>query len=89
MLHSGRVDFGEMEVVVFGRRAAEVVAEGARQREAEGVFLMTSGTLNRTTDNVAKVRGALGNWFAGLSTGCRRMRRGAPCCGGARGRRRR
>ena len=23
MLHSGRVDFGEMEVVVFGRRAAE------------------------------------------------------------------
>jgi hypothetical protein len=50
---------------------------------------MTSGTLNRTTDNVAKVRGALGNWFAGLSTGCRRMRRGAPCCGGARGRRRR
>ena len=41
----------------FGRRAAEVVAEGARQREAEGVFLMTSGTLNRTTtDDVAKVR---------------------------------
>ena len=41
---------------MFGRRAAEVVAEGARQREAEGVFLMTSGTLNRTTDGVAKVR---------------------------------
>ena len=37
---------------MFGRRAAEVVAEGARQREAEGVFLMTSGT----TDDVAKVR---------------------------------
>ena len=33
-----------------------MVAEGARQREAEGVFLMTSGTLNRTTDDVAKVR---------------------------------
>jgi hypothetical protein len=27
VLHSGRVDFGEIEVVVFGRRAAEVVAE--------------------------------------------------------------
>jgi len=52
VLHSGRVDFGEMEVVVFGRRAAE----GARQREAEGVFLMTSGTLNRTTDDVANIR---------------------------------
>jgi hypothetical protein len=61
VLHSGRVDFGEMEVMVFGRRAAEVVAEGARQREAEGVFLMTSGTLNRTSDAVAKVRWALGN----------------------------
>ena len=30
MLHSGRVDFGEMETVVFGRPAAEVVAEEAR-----------------------------------------------------------
>lgn len=36
MLHSGRVDFGEMEVVVFGRRAAEVVAEGrASERPAK------------------------------------------------------
>jgi maleylacetate reductase len=66
MLHSGRVDFGEMERVVFGRPAAEVVAEEARQREAERVFLMVSGTLNRTTDEVAKVRLALGNRFAGL-----------------------
>jgi hypothetical protein len=35
MLHSGRVVFGEMEEVVFGRPAAEVIAEEARQREAE------------------------------------------------------
>ena len=90
MLHSGRVVFGEMEVVVFGRPAAEMVAEEAGRRQAERVFLMASGTLNRTTEEIAKVRRALGNRFAGLSTGCRRMRRGAPCCGGsARGRRRR
>jgi maleylacetate reductase len=44
MLHSGRVDFGEMEAVVFGRPAAEVVAEEARRREAERVFVMASGT---------------------------------------------
>ena len=66
MVHSGRVVFGEMDEVVFGRPAAEVVAEAARHREAERVFLMTSGTLNRTTDEVAKVRRALGNRFAGL-----------------------
>jgi maleylacetate reductase len=66
MLHSGRVDFGEMEAVVFGRPAAEVVAEEARRCEAERVFVMASGTLNRTTDEVAKVRRALGNRFAGL-----------------------
>ena len=66
MLHSGRVDFGEMERVVFGRPAAEVVAEEARQREAERLFVMASGTLNRTTDEVTKVRRALGNRFAGL-----------------------
>ena len=66
MLRSGRVDFGEMETVVFGRPAAEVVAEEARRREAERVFVMASGTLNRTTDEVAKVRRALGNRFAGL-----------------------
>ena len=66
MLHSGRVVFGEMDQVVFGRPAAEVVAEEARQLEAERVFLMASGTLNRTTDEVAKVRRALGNRFAGL-----------------------
>ena len=50
MLQSGRVAFGAMEAVVFGRPAAEVLAEAARQRDAERVFLMVSGTLNRTTD---------------------------------------
>ena len=66
MLHSGRVAFGAMEAVVFGRPAAEVFAEEARRREAERVFLMVSGTLNRTTDEIEKVRRALGNRFAGL-----------------------
>ena len=66
MLHQGRVDFGEMETVVFGRPAAEVIAQEARRREAERVFVMASGTLNRTSDEVAKVRRALGNRFAGL-----------------------
>jgi maleylacetate reductase len=66
MLQSGRVAFGAMETVVFGKPAAETVAEEARRRDAERVFLMVSGTLNRTTDEIPKVRRALGNRFAGL-----------------------
>jgi maleylacetate reductase len=65
MLQSGRIVFGAMETVVFGRPAAEVIAEEARRRDAERVFLMVSGTLNRATDEIEKVRQALGNRFAG------------------------
>ena len=54
MLHSGLVVFGEMEEVVFGRPAAETVAEEARRLGAERVFLMASGTLNRTTADVVR-----------------------------------
>jgi maleylacetate reductase len=66
MARSGRVVFGEMEAVVFGRPAAEAIAEEARRLEAERVFLMASGTLNRTTDEVVEICRALGNRFAGL-----------------------
>src|SRR5260370_15579983 len=63
---AGRIAFGEMEAVTFGRRAAEAVAEEVRRCEAERVFLMTSGTLNRATDEIAKLRRALGTRCAGL-----------------------
>jgi maleylacetate reductase len=66
MLQSGRVAFGAMEAVVFGRPAAAAIAEETRRLGAERVFLMASGTLNRTTDEIAKVRQALGNRFAGI-----------------------
>jgi maleylacetate reductase len=66
MLQLGRVTFGAMEAVTFGKSAAETAAEEARRRDAKRVFLMVSGTLNRATDEVAKVRSALGNRFAGL-----------------------
>jgi maleylacetate reductase len=66
MLKSGRVDFGEMDAVVFGRLAADAIADEARRCDAERVFLMVSGTLNRTTGEIAKIRKALGNRFAGL-----------------------
>jgi maleylacetate reductase len=55
MVQSGRVTFGAMEAVVFGRPAAEVIGEEAKRLAANRVFLMVSGTLNRTTDEIAKV----------------------------------
>jgi maleylacetate reductase len=66
MPRPGRVAFGAMEAVVFARPAAEAIAEEARRLAAERVFLMVSGTLNRTTDEIAKVRRALGNRCAGI-----------------------
>jgi maleylacetate reductase len=62
---SGRVGFGHIEEVLFGRPAAEAVAETARRLDAHRVFLIVSGTLDRTTDAVGKIRGALGNSYAG------------------------
>jgi maleylacetate reductase len=63
MLRSGRVVFSQMEQVLFGVPAAQGVAELAQH--AQRVFLMVSGTLNRQTDEIEKVRRALGNRCAG------------------------
>jgi alcohol dehydrogenase class IV len=65
MLQSGRVVFGQMEEVLFGRPAADAIVEVARRLDASRVFLMVSGTLNRETDEVEKVRRALGERYAG------------------------
>ncbi|HTV88222.1 MAG TPA: iron-containing alcohol dehydrogenase [Stellaceae bacterium] len=66
MPQSGRVVFGAMEAVTWGRPAAECISDEARRLGAERVFLMVSGTLHRTTGAIADVRGALGNRCAGL-----------------------
>jgi len=66
MVQSGRIVFGQMEKVLFGLPAAEAVAEEARRLDADRVFLMVSGTLARETDEIEKVRRALGNCCAGI-----------------------
>ncbi|HEY7579250.1 MAG TPA: iron-containing alcohol dehydrogenase [Acetobacteraceae bacterium] len=63
MPQSGRVVFSQMEQVLFGIPAAQGVAELAQH--ARRVFLMVSGTLNRQTDEIEKVRRALSNRCAG------------------------
>jgi alcohol dehydrogenase class IV len=64
MAQSGRVVFSQMDEVRFGEPAALAVADLARG--AQRVFLMVSGTLNRTTDEIGKVRRVLGNRCVGV-----------------------
>jgi maleylacetate reductase len=64
MLQSGRVVFSHMEEVLFGQPAAPAIAELAKN--AQRVFLMVSGTLNHETDEIEKVRLALGNRCVGV-----------------------
>jgi maleylacetate reductase len=65
-VHKGRVVFGAMDEVVFGRPAAAAVVEQTDRLRASRAFLMVSGTLNRQTDEIDKIRRALGPRYAGM-----------------------
>ena len=69
MAKAGQVVFSRMQRVVWGRPAAEVVAEEARRLGAERVFLIVSRTLNRDSDVVSGIGEGLGNRVAGLYEG--------------------
>jgi maleylacetate reductase len=60
-VHQGRVVFGAMDEVVFGRPAAQAVVEQVDRLRASRAFLMVSGTLNRETDEIEKIRNSLGS----------------------------
>lgn len=59
-MHKGRVVFGAMDEVIFGTPAAEAVVRQMDRLRNERAFLMVSGTLNRQTDEIEKIRKALG-----------------------------
>jgi maleylacetate reductase len=59
-VHQGRVVFGAMDEVVFGRPASEVIVEQMDRLGAGKAFLMVSGTLNRETSVVRHIRDVLG-----------------------------
>src|SRR5713101_3696993 len=61
IVHKGRVVFGAMDEVVFGRPAAEAVVGQMDRLGAVRAFLMVSGTLNRETDEIEKIRQRLGS----------------------------
>jgi maleylacetate reductase len=58
-------DFPGLERLVYGRPAAQALAAEVERIGARRVFLVVSGTMNRTTDEVEKVRAALGERYAG------------------------
>ena len=65
-MQSGVIKFGLMERVLFGQPAANAVFEEIERIGASRVFLLVGGTLNRETDEVDKIKGALGDKFCGL-----------------------
>jgi len=65
MSQTGRIVFGKMAEVVYGMPAAEAIAELVAREGAQRVFLMVSGTLNRETDEIDKIRRALGTKCVG------------------------
>ena len=82
MAASGRINFGTMDEVVFGKPAAEAVAEQAQRLGATRVFLMVSSSLNRNTDEIDKVRRRSATAAPASSTACRRIRPARPCIAG-------
>lgn len=58
--------FPTMDRVIFGRPAAQALLEEVERLNKRRVFLMVSHTLNSTTNEIEKMRAALGERFAGL-----------------------
>ena|SRR5271155_3733012 len=69
----GSYQYPTMESVIYGKPAAEALREEEERLGAKRVYLIVSRTLNTTTDEIEKIRKALGDRHAeGL--GSRRSR---------------
>jgi len=66
MARAGDYRFIAQERVIFGKPAAEAVADEAGRRGANRVFLVASKTLSRGTDEVDRIKTALGGKAVGL-----------------------
>ena len=65
-MNSGMFVFTAVERIVYGQPAAKALLAEAERLNAHRVFLIVSGTMNRTTNEIAKVREALGARCAGV-----------------------
>lgn len=65
MLQSARIVLSKIDEVIYGTPAEQAIAALVQREQARRVFLMVSGTLNRETDEIEKIRKALGNKCVG------------------------
>lgn len=65
-MHQGRVVFGAIEEVVFGHAAAGAIVAQMDRLGTNRAFLMVSGTLNRETNEIEKIKQTLGSRCAGV-----------------------
>ena len=66
----GRYEFLAQDRIIYGVPAAQAVAETADALGARRVFLVTSQTLSRKTDEIRKIREVLGARCVGLFDEC-------------------
>ena len=69
MTKVGFHQYPPMDQVIFGKPAGEALREEAERRDAKRVFLIVSRTLNTQTDEIEKIRKALGSRYAGTFDG--------------------
>ncbi|MEO8130674.1 MAG: iron-containing alcohol dehydrogenase, partial [Bryobacteraceae bacterium] len=61
--------FPALEQLIYGKPAALALSAEVDRIGAKRVFLVVSGTMNRTTDEVQKLQDALGSRYAGKYDG--------------------
>ena len=69
MTKVGFHQYPPMDQVIFGKPAGQALREEAEKRDAKRVFLIVSRTLNTQTDEIEKIRNALGSRYAGTFDG--------------------
>jgi maleylacetate reductase len=65
----GSYQYPPMDFVIYGKPCATAIREEAERLGAHRVFLIVSRTLNTTTDEIEKIRTALGDRYAGTFDG--------------------
>ncbi|MBO4227452.1 iron-containing alcohol dehydrogenase [Bradyrhizobium neotropicale] len=66
---AGSYQYPPMDSVIYGKPAAEALREEAERLGAKRVYLIVSRTLNTTTDEIEKIRTALGDRYAATFDG--------------------
>lgn len=69
MQGSGSYRYPPMDLVIYGKPSATAIREEAERLGAQRVYLIVSRTLNTTTKEIAKIRAALGDLYAGTYDG--------------------